>query len=199
VPEARLEGMTRLAVFGYASLVSPASAGQTLGRPVEIAAVARLYGWRRAWTLGRDNAASEKTFARLDGSLPRFCLGLNLDPDPNAPAPNGVLIEVSEAELDRLDLREMRYHRFEATDSIETEAGFDAVYAYHARPEHHHPIPPADAIIVSTYPATIEAAFAALGPEQLGRYRETTVPPPVEVVEATLVADAIPEGNPRAW
>ena len=61
-----------------------ASASQTLGRPVEFAAVARLRGWPRAWTLGREQAASEKTFARADGSIPRFCLGLNLEPDPRA-------------------------------------------------------------------------------------------------------------------
>jgi hypothetical protein len=202
VPAAGLEaGVTRLAVFGYASLVSPASAAATLGRPVEFAALARLEGWSRGWTVGRDNAAAEKTFALTDGSLPRYCLGLNLDPDPAAHAPNGVLIEVSEAELDRLDLRELRYHRTEVTGSITVagEVGFDAVYAYRARPEHRHPEPPDGAVIISTYPALVERAFAELGPDQLELYRATTAPPPVEIVDATLVADAIPQGNPRAW
>jgi hypothetical protein len=196
-------GMSRVAVFGYASLVSSVSAAQTLGRAVEPAAVARLSGWARGWTLGREQAASEKTFARLDGSLPRFCLGLNLDRDASAPPPNGVLIELTEAELERLDLREIRYLREDVTEAITVTSGdahgLDTVYAYRARPERHHPTPPEDAIIVATYPATIEAAFAALGPEQLAIYRETTAPPPVEVVEAELVADRIPEGNPRAW
>jgi hypothetical protein len=80
-----------LAVFGYASLVSPESAAQTLGRPVADPVPARLHGWSRGWTLGREQAKSEKTFARPDGSVPHFCLGLNLDPIPDAPAPNGVL------------------------------------------------------------------------------------------------------------
>jgi hypothetical protein len=193
--------MTRLAVFGYASLVSPASAAETLGRPVEVAALARLEGWARAWTCGRDNTTVEKTFALADGALPRYCLGLNLDPDPAAHAPNGVLIEVSQAELDRLDLRELRYQRTEVTGSIVDagELGFDAVYAYRARPEHRHPEPPDGAVIISTYPALVERAFAELGPGQLELYRATTAPPPVEIAEATLVADAIPPGNPRAW
>ena len=84
VPAAGVEAAAtvRIAVFGYASLASPASASQTIGRPVEFAGVARLDGWRRAWTLGREQAASEKTFARADGSIPRFCLGLNVEPDP---------------------------------------------------------------------------------------------------------------------
>jgi hypothetical protein len=197
--------VTRIAVFGYASLVSPASASQTLGRPVEFAAVARLRGWSRAWTLGRDQQASEKTFARADGSIPRFCLGLNLEPDPAAPAPNGVLIELTEAELDRLDLREVRYDRVDVTAAIAFDHGaapanaFDLVIAYTAKPRHHHPTAPADAVIVSTYPTTIEAAFDALGPGQLELFRATTAPPPVPLIEGTLVRDEIPPGNPRAW
>ncbi len=198
--------MSKIAVFGYASLASPASASQTLGRPVEVAAVARLHGWSRAWTLGRDNLASEKTFARADGSLPRFCLGLNLDRHREAPAPNGVLIELSEPELERLDLREMRYDRVDVTGAVTIEDGtaarppaFDLVVTYSAKPEHHHPTLPEDAVIVSAYPATIEAAFDALGPGQLELFRATTVPAPVDPVEATLVRDRIPPGNPRAW
>ena len=150
--------MSRLAVFGYASLASPASASETLGRPVEIAAIARLRGWSRAWTLGRDNLASEKTFARGDGSLPPFCLGLNLEPDPAAPAPNGVLIELSEAELERLDLREMRYDRVDVTDAVTIDRGgpephgFDLVVAYSAKPAHHHPTAPPGAVIVVDLP-----------------------------------------------
>jgi hypothetical protein len=195
--------MSRLAVFGYASLVSAESAAQTLGRPVEFAGVARLAGWARGWTLGREQATSEKTFARLDGTVPAYSLGLNIDRDESAAAPNGVLIELSEAELERLDLREIRYLREDVTDAITVTDGdpndLDTVYAYRARPERHHPTPPDDAIIIATYPVTIEAAFAALGPDELAVYRETTASPPVEVVEATLVADAIPEGNPRDW
>ena len=191
--------VSRLAVFGYASLVSPESAAITLGRPVEIAALARLHGHARDWTVGRDNTATEKTFARPDGSVPHYCLGLNVHPSTGAEAPNGVLIEVSQAELDRLDIRELRFHRSEVTAEIESSAEFDAVFAYRARPENHHPRPPADAIVVATYPRHVEAAFAELGPDQLELYRATTHPPPVEVTEATLVADAIPPGNPRTW
>jgi hypothetical protein len=191
--------VSRLAVFGYASLVSPASAAHTLARPVEIAALARLHGHARGWTVGRDNTATEKKFARADGTIPHYCLGLNVYPAEEAKPPNGVLIEVTEAELERLDIRELRFHRTEVTDLIEPPAGFDAVFAYRARPENHHPTPPADAIVIATYPRHVEAAFAELGSDQLELFHETTPPPPVEVTEATLVADAIPPGNPRAW
>ena len=58
--------MTRLAVFAYGSLASLASAERTLGRPVEPGGQVRLAGWRRRWSLARDNLLSEKTFARAE-------------------------------------------------------------------------------------------------------------------------------------
>jgi cation transport regulator ChaC len=196
-----VEALSRSFVFGYASLVSPDSAAETLGRPLAPAIPARLRGWARGWTLGREQARAEKMFARPDGSVPRFCLGLNLDPDPTAPAPNGVLIEVSEADLERLDIREIRYRRVDVTEAIDAPGAtrVDRVITYVARPEHHHPAPPEDAIVIATYPATIEAAFERLGPGQLDLFRSTTAPIPVELTDATLVADRIPPGNPRAW
>jgi len=195
--------VTRLAVFGYGSLVSHASAAQTLGRAVEAPIPARLGGWSRSWSLARDNARSEKSFARADGALPRFCLGLNLEPNTEAAAPNGALIELTEAELERLDLREMRYHRIEVTDSISLRgrapSGFGAVFAYRAREEHHRPSPPEGAIVIASYLSTVEAAFDDLGPGELELFRATTAAPPVQVANAVLVSDRIPPGNPRDW
>jgi len=195
--------MRRLAVFAYGSLVSPASVAETLGRAPRPARVAQLEGWTRNWTQARDNLASEKTFARPDGSLPRYFLGLNVEPAEEAPAPNGALIDVTELELERLDLREIRYRRVDVTAAVRTASGeplgFDAVIAYAARAENHRPETPPDAAIVATYPRTIAAAFSVLGPEQLELYRATTAPPPVPAIEAHLVRDRIPVGNPREW
>jgi len=191
-----------LAVFAYASLVDPASAAATLGRPVELAAMGRLAGWRRRWSLARDNHASEKSFARADdGSLPRFCLGLNLEAGADeGEAPNGALIELTEAELERLDLREIRYRRLDVSDAVaDRPAKIDRVFAYAARRERFAHTPPEDAIIIATYPRAVEAAFDALGPGQLDLYHRTTQPPPVPVVDAVLVDDHIPPGNPRDW
>ena len=59
--------------------------------------------------------------------------------------------------------------------------------------------PPPDAVILRSYALAVERAFATLGPGQREEYLRTTGPPPYEPVDAHLVADAIPEGNPRAW
>jgi hypothetical protein len=177
-------------LFAYGSLVSAESAAATLGHEMQPAAVTRLEGWRRRWSLLRDNEACEKTFARADdGSLPRFCLGLNLEPAPGEAGPNGVLYEASDADLDRLDARELRYDRIEA----------GGVVTYVAKAAHFAPEAPAGSVIIAAYLTTIEAAFATLGPDELERFRETTDHPPAEVIEATLVADRIPPGNPTRW
>jgi cation transport regulator ChaC len=193
--------MTRLAVFAYGSLASLASAERTLGRPVEHAGQARLAGWRRRWSTARDNLRSEKTFARADdGTVPPHCLGLNIE-RAAGPGPNGLLIEITEDELDRLAVREMRYDRIEVTAEIGAahQPGFDRVFTFTAKPRNYAQTPPPGAVILASYARTVEAAFESLGPGQLDLFRETTDPHPVEVVEGVLVRDRIPAGNPRDW
>jgi cation transport regulator ChaC len=192
--------MSELAVFAYGSLVDPASAAATLGREVEASPPLRLPGWTRRWSTFRDNLTSEKTFARVDdGSLPRWCLGLNLEPAPDEPGPNGVLLYVTPEELERLDLREMRYDRTEVSSDFDGRPPDATVVAYTAKPRQHAPEPPDGAVVIASYVAAVEGAFASLGNGELDLYRETTERPPVPVIDAVLVRDHIPEGNPRDW
>jgi cation transport regulator ChaC len=191
----------RLAVFAYGSLASLSSMERTLGRPVEHTAVARLPGWRRRWSQARDNRASEKTFALADGgAVPPYCLGLNLE-RATGPGPNGALLEVSEAELERLDAREIRYDRADVTGEISTEEGpsFERTFTFVAKRQNFAATPPPGAVILASYARAVEAAFESLGPGQLDLFRETTGPYPVKIVEAVLVRDEIPAGNPREW
>ena len=192
--------MSDLALFAYGSLVDPESAAVTLGRQVEASPPVRLRGWRRRWSTFRDNLASEKTFARADdGSLPPWCLGLNVEPAPQQPGPNGVLLYVTSQELERLDLREMRYDRVEVSEEFEGLAVGMTVFAYTAKPRQHAPEAPDGAVVISSYVAAVERAFAALGDGELELYLQTTERPPVPVIDAVLVRDHIPEGNPRDW
>ena len=192
-----------LAVFAYGSLVNPESFARTLGRePVEPLA-ARLSGWRRRWSLLRDNLASEKKFARHpSGELPRWVVGLNLERDEEAGeelAPNGALIEISEAELERLDVRELRYNRVDVTGLVREGEEFDRIVTYTARPKHFSAQPPDGAVAMAPYMRAIEAAFKALGDGQWELFLNTTGPLPVETIEPLLVRDEIPPGNPREW
>lgn len=196
-----MSSAARIAVFGYGSLVSRASVGATLGRPAPAPVPARLEGWRRRWSLVRDNRTAEKGFEPLAAGRFDHCLGLNVEPDPTGAgrgAPNGALIELTEAELDRLDLREIRYRRVDVTTAF-APAGFDKVVTYTARAEHFAATPPERSVVIATYLTAVEAAFAELGDGELATFRTTTDEPPAPVVEARLVRDEIPPGNPRAW
>lgn len=191
-------------MFAYGSLVDRDSAGRTLGRDVERIWPARLIGWRRRFSQARDNLDCEKTFARADdGSVPRWILGLSLErSDQPSLAPNGGLIAVTEADLARLDVRELRYRRVEVATAIAAEAGcprFERVITYVARPANHAPRPPSGAVILSSYAQAVETAFERLGEGHRSEYRRTTLPHPVELVDGVLVEDRIPPGNPREW
>jgi hypothetical protein len=194
--------MSRTAVFAYGSLVSARSFAETFGRKPEAPAPARLGGWKRRWSIARDNLRAEKTFARSsDGELPPFVLGLNLERAGSGEehlAPNGALVELVDGELERLDVRELRYNRIAVTDDVEG-GSFDTVFAYVARPEHFAPQPPAGAVAMAPYLEAVEAAFRGLGEDQWQLFLETTGLPPVEVIEPVLVRDEIPPGNPRDW
>jgi hypothetical protein len=146
----------------------------------------------------RDNLATEKTFAHAEtGVVPPHCVGLNLERDPEAEGPNGVLLGVSEPELERLAIREIRYDRVDVAG--EAAAGFDRVVAFAAKPENYAPTPPPGAVILAPYVRAVEGAFGTLGADQLDLFHETTGPAPVEVIEAVLIRDEIPHGNPRDW
>jgi hypothetical protein len=196
--------VSRLAVFGYGSLVSRASVAETLGHDAAPPVSARLAGWRRRWSLVRDNARAEKGFEPLEGDPFDFCLGLNLERAPDAPEdkwPNGALIELTEAELDRLDLRELRYNRVEVTGDVRGDGppGFDTVFIYTAKARNFAADPPPRSVVLASYLRACELAFAELGEDEPAAFARTTGDPPAPVVEARLVRDEIPAGNPRAW
>ena len=135
-------------------------------------------------------ARTEKTFALADGAIPPYIVGLSIERDPECEGANGVLIEITEAEADRLDLRELRYDRVDVTGEVRaldgSGHGFEQVILYTAKPEHHAPRAPDGAIVIANYVRTVEAAFAELGPGA-GRAirRDRPTRPPVIPVDAT--------------
>ena len=84
------------------------------------------------------------------------------------------------------------------SDSIAGEGLPERIVTYTAKDFHFAPEPPEDSVILATYVAAVELGFTQLGDGELDHYLATT-PYPVERVEAELVIDRIPEGNPRAW
>ena len=147
---------------------------------------------------------AEKGFEPIEGDPFDYCLGLNIERAPGAPAdewPNGGLIEMTAAELDRLDLRELRYDRVDVTGDVragEADA-FEAVFTYTAKPENFAPIPrraPSCSRPICGPARPRSRSWARTSWSCSGAARTRC---PVPVVEARLVRDEIPEGNPRAW
>ena len=100
---------------------------------------AELAGWRRRWSQARDNRRCEKTFARDgDGWIPDYVLGLNVERTGNPrDVVNGLLITLTPDELDRLDVRELRYDRVDVSAEIlprATAGGYERVFTYEAKP-----------------------------------------------------------------
>ena len=114
---------TRLGLFGYGSLVLHESASMTLGRPADRVRPARLHDWRRRFSQRRDNLTCEKTFECAGGFGHRSgssASDVEEGEDPAGPV-NGVVIELTEAELDRLDIREIRYDSVDVSGSVQGE------------------------------------------------------------------------------
>lgn len=192
--------MSGLGVFAYGSLVAADSAAMTLGRPVPAPRPAELGGWRRRFTQARDNLRCEKTFALASGERPPWVLGLNVEPGEDDAGPvNGAVVEVTEEELARLATREIRYDAVDVTEETGGDGLPTRVWTFTAKHDHFAPEPPAGAVILATYAQAVEEAFAALAPDGRDRFLATTGPYPVDRVEAKLVRDEIPPGNPTRW
>jgi cation transport regulator ChaC len=185
-------------LFGYGSLVSPASVEGTLGRPVELSTGfgrATLSGYRRAWIASMANIHNDPTDKYfVDASRRRFegtVSSLGIYPAPGEM--NGVILRLEEADLDAFDKRERRYSRVDVTESVTSEIPFEGrVMAYLTR---------ADAVRIGEesrqegkdhrsagYERLVETAFAALGPKELATYRSTTDDSTAPALELTMVS-----------
>ena len=178
----------------------PGERRAALGRPVSRRR-ARLAGWRRRWSQVRDNLRVREDVRprrRRDG--PAFCLGLNLEPAAGpGPERRPGRGQRGRARAPRRPRDALRPRRGDARGRGRRRLGFDRMFTFTAKPGNLAASPPPGAVILASYARAVEAAFESLGAGQLDLFHETTGPPPVEVIEAVLVSDRIPPGNPRAW
>ena len=116
-------------VFAYGSLLSPESLRSTLPG-VELGAVhpARLCGYLRIWDVAfpNDGSQSDKAYFDVHGGRPPFVLFANISPRDPPASVSGILIPVTERDLDRLRSREGRYDLVDVTEQVRS---------HRARPE----------------------------------------------------------------
>jgi cation transport regulator ChaC len=178
-------------VFGYGSLVSPASMAATIGRTVEAAdiAVAHLDGYGRRWNYGSLHLRGDwqRDGVRVEQGLV-VSLGLV---EADTETCNGVIVRVSAEELAALDWRERDYERTDVTDliRIDDDRRAPTVATYVPRPSAVERYEAARdrqrAGIRLSYWELVSAAFGQLGDDHLGRYAATPAPD-VPVVDMTL-------------
>lgn len=177
-------------VFGYGSLVSPASMARTLGRAVAASDVvpAVLDGYGRRWNYGSLHQRGTWTGPHgdvADGVV--VCLGLAASAGERC---NGVVVEVDDDELALLDWRERDYDRVDVTDRIarqRADASLGRVVTYVPRPsaiERYETARDARrAAVRRSYHDLVERAFGALGAVHLADFRRATPAPDVPVLE----------------
>ncbi len=198
-----------IGVFAYASLVNGESAAEILGRSVGPGVVADLYGFRRSWSVARNNRKSEKTFARVgDGWVPDHVLLLNAAEAKLNDYLNGVIYTVTERELKRLEKREKRYSSIEVRDRLtyrqeNWEPGdalsFTEVYTFTGKPGHLISLPPPKSCVLESYMDAVVEGFKQLGGRELEIYHETTDNHEAEVLRAELISGDNEDGLPRRW
>lgn len=189
-------------IFGYGSLVSPASFGRTLGRdlrPGVDVLEATLDGFGRRWnyaTAFEFSAAIEP--GREMHHWTAVALGLARAEGESA---NGVVVWVADHELGLLDRRERRYDRVGVTDHCLVDGGVDPgvevagpieTYVPHraAIADYESARDRGAAAVTLHYWELVADAFHALGADRHDRYLATTPAPDIPIV--AVPSDQLP-------
>lgn len=176
-------------VFGYGSLVSPASFGATVGRALRSGVdflEAELDGFGRRWNYGALH--TEGTTVEPDGTVRTWTIvALGVVPSEGERV-NGVIGRVEPPELAALDRRERHYDRVDVTDLVRVPTRVSGpIVTYVPRPEAIRRAgtdgAAGRAAIERRYWDLVDAAFAALGPDRREVYHATTPDPGLPIVD----------------
>jgi len=184
-------------VFGYGSLVSPASLGGTLGR-IPVRGVdflaAEIQGWERRWNYGMK--VQPGSLKGPDAERVQVIVALGIVEAAEAWM-NGILAVVHPDELERLDARERHYDRVDVTDQIRvldegpTGPTVHRAVVYVPRQIaidiYEQAQAASNAAIEQRYWDLVDGAFEVLAPGHGERYRATTPAPAVPVRNVSRV------------
>jgi hypothetical protein len=160
-------------VFGYASLVHDLGGHGC-----------RLEGARRVWGVAMDNGETipgYKYFVdRESGERPAVFVAFLDLVDAEGEEVNGLCVPVAAGGLAAIDRRERNYERVDVTDRVTRPQGRTWAYAgtAAARERLRQGLDEGRAAVADEYLEAVEGGFAALGGDELERFRRTTAPPP---------------------
>jgi hypothetical protein len=166
-------------LFVYGSLVVPADEAH--------GAVITLRDHVRDWSVAMDNRLTLPGYKyyTLDSERPACHVAfLTVVPQAGATV-NGVAVPADEAALARYDHRERNYERVDVTDLV-APAPAGRVWTYVASAagtrRYERALAEGSGVVHEGYLDAVQAGFAALGEEELARYRASTRPPPFPVL-----------------
>ncbi len=162
-------------IFGYGSLINPASMARTLLEPVHPSALtpAVLEGYERSWSL-EDNVRLD------DGNETEVAMVfLNIVAREGSRC-NGVVFPVSEESLHNFDRRERRYDRVDVSHLVSPPRDLP-VYTFVGREPYIHP--PSTAVVSSIYEGIVDDGLSRWGDEFRAEYEATTIRHPFRRVD----------------
>ncbi len=180
-------------VFGFGSTVDIQKLGEFLRRPLSPAGwcMGHLNGFRRLWNVAMDNSADLPDYKYYvlaeSGQRPSYFITfLNLQSDTTSRV-NGILFQVDETDLERLDARERNYRRVDVSDRVDPSPPDARVWTYVATEDAKHRYELGVSKGLSRVPADylrlVREGFAAHGVDSLSEYDRSTDSPCVPVEE----------------
>jgi cation transport regulator ChaC len=180
-------------VFGYGSLVAPASVARTIDRIIDHPderVVTHLHGYGRRWNYGSQLLSGNWT---IDGISVREGVVVSLGLEESAEEwCNGVSILVDDDELAALDARESDYELTDITDRVAIDADRFAgqVVTFVPRPgsveRYRRARDDRRAAVRAEYVEIVHTAFDELGPPHR-RLFDRTPPPDVPIADIELI------------
>jgi cation transport regulator ChaC len=157
-----------LYVFGYGSLINKQSFERALKRELTHAEfhIAEVADFRRCW-----RAKENLYFEQLGRSAIGVFLDIYCAPGESV---NGVLVEISETELDQLKKREKNYKCIDISAHVCDCRAQDSIYTFVAQPEHYLSPDDADVYIPQRYVEMVIGGARALGDDFVTAYYGST-------------------------
>ena len=155
-------------IFGYGSLINPKSIQRTLGREIskEDLLEARLSDHVRKWQLVDWIIIQDLNLERI---IPAIFLDVVREQGKEV---NGILFQLSEEELDKIDRRERNYDRIHISNQVEPIVS-DPVYMYVGKEE--YTVPPKESVVLAQYERLIEEGLSFWGNAFQQHYYESTL------------------------
>jgi len=168
---------SRIGIFGYGSLMSIDSAQKVLKRKLKLSDLvpAILQNYSRAWNL------KETVFFEAINSIATGVF-LNIQPDL-ASSLNGLIINISEDELNSLRIREKNYDCVDITLQVENHEGYTQIYTFIAKKEFILTVQDVNVFIPKKYTAMVENACSMISNDFLNVYRQTTFKSAVPLID----------------